>query len=290
VVGGFAAAIDHLGKESKYTIQEMTKIVLDSVDVSKNDLTKWYVNGYDVRALNTKLGLGEIGIQCVKNAHGMWNGGNQWSGWISYISFFRYIAKLDIDYSKWDCYEKLAELSGPRLVHKSFCIICDRPSVLTVDAQNRPHNDTGPFTKWSDGCGMYSVHNVRVPAYIIEKPERITVELIEAEQNAEVRRVMIDKYGREKFIVDSKSEVVHQDDFGTLYVKKLAGDEDMMMVKVVNSTPEPDGTFKDYFIRCDPKAYGGLKTAQAAVASTWRKSDGSMLFEKPEDYDPAVET
>lgn len=47
---------------------------------------------------------------------------------------------------------------------------------------------------------------------------------------------------------------------------------------------------KDYFIRCDPKAYGGLKTAHAAVASTWRNADGSMLFEKPEDYNCEIES
>jgi hypothetical protein len=62
------------------------------------------------------------------------------------------------------------------------------------------------------------------------------------------------------------------------------------MVRVTNATMEPDGTFKDYWIRVDPKSYAGLKTAHAAVASTWRKADGSMLFERPEDYNCEVET
>ena len=134
-----------------------------------------------------------------------------------------------------------------------------------------PHNETGPFCKWRDGSALYCHNGVRVPAYVIESPQTITVEDIEQETNAEVRRVKITKYGQEKFILDSKSDVVHTDDFGTLYKKSMSNDEPMMMVKVVNSTPEPDGSFKDYFIRVDPNAYGGLQTARAAVASTWRK-------------------
>ena len=65
-----------------------------------------------------------------------------------------------------------------------------------------------------------------------------------------------------------------------------------MMVKVVNSTIEPDGTYKDYFIRVSPNAYGGLKTARAAVASTWRNNDAerSLVFKNPEDYNPDIET
>lgn len=290
IAGGFAAAIAANPKASKYTIPEMVKLVIESASTEGVSLNRWYINPYNIPKLNEKLGLGESGLKYIKNVYSMWNGGNQWSGWTSYISFFRYVAKLDIDYSKWNCYEKLTELSGPRVVHTDFCFISDRSTVLTLDAQNRPHSLTGPFTKWSDGSAMYSVANVRIPAFIIEDPKQITVERIEKEENAEIRRIMVTQYGQEKFILDSKSEVVHQDDFGILYRKDMKGDEPLMMVKVVNSTAEPDGSFKDYFLRVDPNIYGGITTAHAGVASTWRKEDGSLVFEKPEDYDPAIET
>jgi hypothetical protein len=63
-------------------------------------------------------------------------------------------------------------------------------------------------------------------------------------------------------------------------------DEPLTIVKVKNSTPESDGSFKDYFIRVDPRAYRGKasKVAQAAVASTWRDEDGELFFENYEDY------
>lgn len=290
VAGGFAAAICELGEKAPLTVVDLVKRINVGEFTSEMGDSKWYTSPYKIKSISEKLGLGAFGVECVRHVHNMWNGGNQWSGWVSYLSFFRHVAKLDIDYSNWDCYEKLAELSGPRVVHEKFCIISDRPTVLTVDVRNRPHGEKGPFCRWSDGSSLYSVNGVRVPSYVVNNPSKLTVKIIESETNLEVRRVMIDAYGREKFILDSNSEIVNVDDFGTLYKKKLEGDEDMMMVKVVNSTPEPDGSFKDYFIRVDPNAYAGLKTARAAVASTWRKEDGSMLFENPDDYNCEIQT
>lgn len=291
VAGGFAAAIAEQGDKATLTIPEMVKQINDDVScLSPLTFNKWYVSPYAIKALSEKFGLGEFGVECVRHVHNMWNGGNQWSGWVSYLSFFRHVAKLDIDYSNWDCYEKLAELSGPRVVHEKFCIISDRPELLAVNSRNQPHGENKPFCKWRDGSALYSVNGVRVPAHVVESPEKMTADQIEKETNLEVRRVMIDAYGREKFILDSNSKVVHSDDFGVLYRKDLSDDEPLMMVKVVNSTPEPDGSFKDYFIRVDPNAYGGLKTAHAAVASTWRKEDGSMLFAAPEEYVCEIES
>ncbi len=50
------------------------------------------------------------------------------------------------------------------------------------------------------------------------------------------------------------------------------------MVKVVNSAPEPDGTFKDYFLRVPPT----MQTARQAVAWTFGKES--------HEYAPVLET
>jgi len=170
-----------------------------------------------------------------------------------------------------------------------------RPIEIHIDDQNRIHNLNGPAIKFrgSDYCDVYAVHGVRVTKDIIDF--NFTVDDIEKESNLEVRRVMIELYGQEKFLLESKAEVIHQDDFGTLYKKEISGDEPIMMVKVVNSTPEEDGSFKDYFIRVDPNAYGGLEklgkdSPLAAVASTWRNRDGSMVFSDYREYDPDIQT
>jgi hypothetical protein len=89
---------------------------------------------------------------------------------------------------------------------------------------------------------------------------------------------MIERYGQAKYLGESGAAQIHSDEFGVLYQKPIADDEPLVMVKVVNSTPEPDGTFKDYFLRVPPT----VKTAREAVAWT---------FEKEADaYAPAAQT
>ncbi len=77
-----------------------------------------------------------------------------------------------------------------------------------------------------------------------------------------------------------------------LLVRELAGDEPIVVIECVNSTPEPDGTNKLYHIRVDPQAYGGRarRDVWAAMASTWRDVSGKFLFAEPEQYCPAVES
>jgi len=207
---GFAAEIwKRRGRNSDATavaIRAATAVA--TRDATYDD--KWYVFPVEemIRLAN-KLGIGVDGIEHTQNTYSKyWQGGNQWSAWDSYLTFFRYIAKLEIDYSKYDAWEQLLIHSGPRCVHEQFCIISDRPEILKVDAQNRPHCDTGPFCQWRDGSKLYAIHGVRVPAWIITNPELITPEKIQAEANAEIRREMMKIYGWDRMLADVDATLV----------------------------------------------------------------------------------
>lgn len=237
----------------------------------------------DMRPVAETMGVGRAGLMCASKAYsGMWQGGNQWSGYDGYLSFFRHVAKLPIDYTAWDAWETLSLNSGPRVVHPEFCIISDRPELLTVDAENRPHAENGPFCRWRDGSALYSWHGVDVPAWIIETPHAITAATIDAEENAEVRRIMIERVGVENYIRSTSAEVIdHDERYGTLYRRKRKDDTDILMVEVVNNTANPDGSFDHYWLRvhpeCRPMVTGSRQTmgepqkltALNAVASTW---------------------
>ena len=161
-----------------------------------------------------------------------------------------------------------------------------------IDEANRPHCDTGPFCRWRDGFALYAVHGVRTPAWIIERPETITVAKIDAETNAEIRRVMLGKFGWQRYLSESGAMELHTDGFGTLVRREVPGDEPIVAVRVLNSTPEPDGTTKHYTLRVHPELrplldggrYGEPQTmtARNAVASTFGL--------RGEEYAPLVET
>ena len=203
-----------------------------------------------------------FGVECAQIVYRMWQGGNQWSPLDSYLSFFRHVAQIDVDFSHYDAWEQLALHSGPRVVHPEFCIISDRPELLTVDEQRRPHNGAGPFCRWRDGTALYAVHGARVPQWVVEHPERITAQAILANNNAETRRVMIEKIGLERFVRDAGLRPVQEDDCGRLY--RIENDA-TTFVEVVNRTPQPDGSFKHYFLAADPAA----QSAAQAVADSF---------------------
>jgi len=127
---------------------------------------------------------------------------------------------------------------------------------------------------YPDDFSIYAVHGVRVPAKIIEKP--IALSEIDIEQNVEIRRVMIEKYGQDRYLLDSGAEMIHVDGYGELWRKNQQGDEPIVMVKVVNSTPEPDGQYKDYFLRVPPQ----IETAEQAVAWSFGMDAGEYAPEK----------
>lgn len=167
-------------------------------------------------------------------------------------------------------------------MHAKFCLVCDFPEILSVDDRNRPHGARGPSHRWRDGWSLYYWHGVRVPRHVIEAPETITLAEIDGEPNVEVRRVMIERFGPAKYLLASGAQLVHRDDWGTIYRRDVTDDEPLVMVKVVNSTPEPDGSRKDYFLRVPPDFGDGNHTARSAVAWT---------FDVPEEsYAPTVET
>jgi len=223
----------------------------------------------------------------ASSAISMRDGGNQWSGSACFVSFGRYCLMLDIDYTKWDAYERLTVLSGPRYVHERFCIVCDRPAVLTTDNASppRPHNDDGPFCVWRDGVELFMVHNVSIPAWVFKDPTLLTMERIEQERNAEVKRVMLSKYGigkylagpgvrvRDEVAVDAKG--VPSGMRGAKLVERaLDGDRDpVVALMLLDATPEDDGTRETYFIEVDPRT----KTVLEGLAAGYRVTPKQYL-------------
>ena len=227
----------------------------------------------------------------------LWRGNNQWSGWAGFLSFFRHVVGLPLDYSKWQHYEAACLHGGPMVLHEKFAMVSDRPKTLLVDSRNRPHCETGPFCEWRDGTALYSWHGVRVPAWLVEHPERLTVVLIDAEQNAEVRRVMVERYGAGRYLLDSHAEEVATDETGTLYRRVQPGDEALVAVRVLNSTPEPDGTRKTYWLSVHPELRPLLGNDERGAPRfgepqkmTPRNAVASTFGLRGEEYHPGAET
>lgn len=180
---------------------------------------------------------------------------------------------------------EIARSAGPWWALEGLAIVSERPLVQRRDDRSRPHRADAAAVAWPDGDEVYAWHGVRVEPWVITDPARITVEAIDAEQNAEVRRVLVEQFGEDRLVREGGAQLIHEDGTGRLWERPIGPqfgwgrrDESLVMVEVTNSTPEPDGTRKTYFLRVPPL----IRKARDAVAWTFGL-DGT-------EYEPQVET
>ena len=119
------------------------------------------------------------------------------------------------------------------------------------------------------GSILYYYEGVRKPPHFFTKPETVTLKEVLQHANSEVRYVGMKVIGLETIMSSKETRIIHkdQDQFGReriLFQIPKVFEEPTLYVKVVNSTPEPDGTYKNYFL-CVPPT---MKTCQQAVAWT----------------------
>jgi hypothetical protein len=214
-------------------------------------------------------------VSDLMNWRWWWDFGQFDAAWNSWLDFFARIGFAD---SRCIPLFEMSKSCGWSLLFWDWAFVSDRPERIHRDEQNRLHAENGPAIRYPDGFSVFAIHGVRVPEKVVVAPETLQVSEIDGEQNAEVRRVMIERYGQDHYLMDSKAQEIHRDDFGVLYRKEMSGDEALVMVKVANSTPEPDGTFKDYFLRVPPT----IKRAREAVAWTFGMAEN--------EYEPALQT
>ena len=199
------------------------------------------------------------------------------AGWLSYYDFFDNIVGLQCC-KRLAGMKQVAESAGFWWPLDGICIMSERPVQIHRDERGRLHCADDYAVKYPDGWGVTAWHGLRIPSDIVLNPETITVERIDNERNAEVRRAMVEKIGYERYILESGAKLIHSDETGALYRKEFADDEALVVVHVINSTPEPDGSIKKYMLRVPPD----IKRARQAVAWTFNMTEA--------EYRPLVET
>jgi hypothetical protein len=122
---------------------------------------------------------------------------------------------------------------------EQVAILTERPCALDLarDEQGRLHHPSGPVVAYPDGWAVWAWHGVRVPRQVVERPDTITVAQIRGARNLEVRRVLLERYGLDRYLRDADATLVAADEYGKLWRCELPGDEPLAMVEVVSATP-----------------------------------------------------
>jgi hypothetical protein len=261
----------------KWTKKELAKAADESVEKARNII----LDGGITDELKTKIS---------NEAHAMIYGSHD-AAWAGYYDF-AWTELADPETEKLQPLVDLAKVCGWWAPYEGICFLQHRHTEIhfttSANGNKRFHNPKGPAVLYRDGFAVYAFNGVRVKPWIIENPEKITVQTINAETNAEVRRVMTELYpgGAEQLLKDMKGELVHKDEYADLYSVKV-GDEEHFIASVTCPS-----TQRGYHLRIDGTQYNGRagREGRAAIASTWRKNDGTVYFKTPEEYMPDVQT
>ena len=147
----------------------------------------------------------------------------------------------------------------------NVAILTERPVDLRRDNIGRLHAADGPALRYRDGFGLHAWRGMPVPSNLVERLSRLTLGQISTEPDAGLRRVMLEHYGYDRYLREAGARRVAEDECGVLWHLAFRDDEPLVMVEVVNSTPEPDGTRRTYWLRVPPQT----RSAREGVAWTF---------------------
>jgi hypothetical protein len=99
-------------------------------------------------------------------------------------------------------------------------VVCLLKPALWTE-HGRLHRADGPAVLWPSGAAYHFWHGTCVPAWLIEQPSRLSVALIRAEPDPEVRGCMVQVYGLERFLGDIAARLVHEDEIGRLWQARV---------------------------------------------------------------------
>jgi hypothetical protein len=159
---------------------------------------------------------------------------------------------------------------GPAYMdHESFLFFTD----------GKPH---GP--QFARGDFSYYWKGRAIPNELWDNRETMTIgEVVGKWQNEEIKAVAVDMiiYFQPAANLEADLSLFQQDDWGILF--EVRGCANVRLLRLVNYTAEPDGSYKIYWLVV-PRTNNGveLNTAHKAVADTFGK--------RAEDYSPAFQS
>jgi len=92
--------------------------------------------------------------------------------------------------------------------YENTTIVAERPASIVRNEEGLLHNESGPAISWRDGWEHFALEGVNLDRQIVMAPESQSVQQLESEENEEVRRIRIERFGVLRYLEESNSSVV----------------------------------------------------------------------------------
>jgi len=131
-----------------------------------------------------------------------------------YAAFYSYVREV------LNCVEEtnpllpvfdIIESCGPSIECDKVVFASKKPIEIWTDDAGELHSETGPAFKYSDAFQGFYHHGFSVPDWCVLRPQDITAEKIKAEENTELRRIFLEKFGTGRFVVETGGVILDED-------------------------------------------------------------------------------
>ncbi|OUL20862.1 hypothetical protein BV378_28635 [Nostoc sp. RF31YmG] len=142
---------------------------------------------------------------------------------------------------------------------EKVCIVCDRPRKISLDTENRLHAEGEPVIVFSDGWHTgYYYHGVKLPEkYGKLHPHEWQAQWLLEEDNAELRRVLIQAIGYDRICEQLQAQVI--DSWQEYTLLRIDADVDVEPIHLLKMTCP--STAKIHTLRVPPQ----INSARVAV-------------------------
>lgn len=168
---------------------------------------RWFPSLSAMEAEGERLGVGK-----ATGWDGLFDAG--YFGWTDYC---REVLGLVEETKDAQAAREIFLSCGPIIELEGLVLASPRPEYIRTDEQGELHCETGPSIRYAeDGTSLWHWHGFEVPRWVIEDPQRITPALINGETNAEMRRILTERFGLWRYLSEVNADVLDEDwDGGT---------------------------------------------------------------------------
>jgi len=137
------------------------------------------------------------------------------------------------DIKIWNTDQQLMKNTGWIFPFEKTCLVCDRPTDLCLDKEERLHAEGKPAIQFRDGFSIYSHHGLILPEkYGNIHPQQWEVKWIFSEKNTRLRGWLIERIGYSRICQEfPATEVETWEEYTLLRIKHNAASEPICLLK-----------------------------------------------------------
>ncbi|MCW2239531.1 DUF6745 domain-containing protein [Azospirillum canadense] len=140
---------------------------------------------------------------------------------------------------------------GALWMYRNVALVLAPPTECHVNGEGALHNSTGAAVRWADGTVLLAIDG-EVGGDLDLDLDRLSAEAVRQEPSPALRRVLIECFGPERLMRAFGGHKIAEDAAGQLWCAPQFDGEPLVMVRVRNATPEPDGQRRVYWLRVPP--------------------------------------